>query len=243
MEQKFCPKCEQTKDLDLFYKRPNGKLYPDCQECKIEYMRRYRESHREEFALYREKTKEHRISYNRKYSEEHREELRLKAAKYNALRKEKVKLYYQLPEIKERCKKNRERWCEENRDHYNEWCRNYYKNNINHRIAVSMRNSLSKCVKGLVKYGKAMVLLGCTVDEFKLHIESLWVEGMTWDNYGVGGWSFDHIKPIAAFDLSQESEQRECFHWSNFQPMWLLDNISKNSRFNGELLRPKSSKK
>jgi hypothetical protein len=48
---------------------------------------------------------------------------------------------------------------------------------------------------------------------------------MSWNNYGK--WHLDHIKPCASFDLSKKQEQKICFHYSNFQPLWAKDNLIK----------------
>jgi hypothetical protein len=74
-----------------------------------------------------------------------------------------------------------------------------------------------------------MELLGCTIDFFKNHLESKFVEGMSWQNYGKG-WHIDHIIPCVSFDLSKPEEQRKCFHFSNLQPLWAVDNIRKGTK-------------
>lgn len=76
-----------------------------------------------------------------------------------------------------------------------------------------------------------MELLGCTRKQFVEHIESLWAEGMNWENYGLHGWHIDHIRPVASFDLLNEAEQRACFHYTNMQPLWALENLSKGDRY------------
>jgi hypothetical protein len=48
---------------------------------------------------------------------------------------------------------------------------------------------------------------------------------MSWSNYGK--WHVDHIKSCASFDLSKEDEQRKCFHYTNLQPLWAEENLSK----------------
>jgi hypothetical protein len=59
------------------------------------------------------------------------------------------------------------------------------------------------------------------------HLESHFTEGMNWDNYGVYGWHMDHIIPCAAFDLTKPEDQSKCFHYTNLQPLWAKDNLSK----------------
>jgi hypothetical protein len=60
------------------------------------------------------------------------------------------------------------------------------------------------------------------------HIESMFSEGMSWDNYGE--WHMDHIIPCSHFDLSIKSQQLECFNYKNMQPLWAIDNIRKGDR-------------
>lgn len=51
----------------------------------------------------------------------------------------------------------------------------------------SLRSRFTSAIRG--KYRKqtsALDLIGCTVPEFREHVEKQWTEGMTWDNYGVG---------------------------------------------------------
>jgi hypothetical protein len=52
---------------------------------------------------------------------------------------------------------------------------------------------------------------------------------MKWDNYGE--WHIDHIKTCASFDLSKSEEQHNCFHYSNLQPLWAIDNFRKHDKF------------
>lgn len=79
----------------------------------------------------------------------------------------------------------------------------------------------SKCIRNYV---------GCDINKLKEHLESQFTEGMSWNNYGYRGWHIDHIKPCASFDLSNDSEVKECFHYSNLQPLWFKDNLTKGSR-------------
>ena len=57
------------------------------------------------------------------------------------------------------------------------------------------------------------------------------VDGMSWDNYGE--WEIDHIRPCASFDLTDVGEQLKCFHYTNLQPLWMIDNIIKKDKWDG----------
>jgi hypothetical protein len=79
--------------------------------------------------------------------------------------------------------------------------------------------------------------LGCSIDFLKQHLEKLFSFGMSWDNYGE--WHIDHKRPIASFDLRLEEDCQKCFHYSNLQPLWAIDNFKKNSSWEGRSWRRK----
>jgi len=76
-----------------------------------------------------------------------------------------------------------------------------------------------------------MKLVGCSIDQLKQHIEKQFKKGMSWDNWGIYGWHIDHIKPCASFDLTKESEQKKCFHYTNLQPLWAKENLKKYNHY------------
>ena len=82
-------------------------------------------------------------------------------------------------------------------------------------------------MRGKLKSAKTEELIGCTFEEFRVHIEKQFHDKMTWDNYGE--WHVDHIIPCAVFDLLQPTQQLLCFHYSNLQPLWGEENLSKNN--------------
>lgn len=73
-------------------------------------------------------------------------------------------------------------------------------------------------------------LLGCTIPEYKKHIESLFTEGMTWELLMKGEIWIDHIKPCVAFDLTNPEQQKACFNYKNTQPLWKIDNLKKGAK-------------
>ena len=52
---------------------------------------------------------------------------------------------------------------------------------------------------------------------------------ISWENHGE--WHIDHIKPCASFNLDLEEERHKCFHYTNLQPLWGPDNISKSDTY------------
>ena len=113
-----------------------------------------------------------------------------------------------------------------------EYIRKRRKNDTTFRLLQNMRRRLSLAIndQGTMKIDTSLRLFGCSAEELKAHIESQFTDGMSWENYGIHGWHVDHIKPCNSFDFSLESEQRECFHYSNLQPLWAEDNIRKSDK-------------
>ena len=94
------------------------------------------------------------------------------------------------------------------------------------RLRTLLRISITK--QGYSKKSKAFDILGCDYDFFIKYISSKFKEGMSWENHGE--WHLDHIKPISL--AKEESEVIALNHYTNFQPMWAIDNLKKYNKFN-----------
>ena len=92
---------------------------------------------------------------------------------------------------------------------------------VNRRISKSLTFNKDK---HYIEY------LGCSIEEFKEHIELQFQEGMNWENYGE--WHIDHIIPLKYENPTLE-ETIERLHWINTQPLWAVDNFTKGNRFVG----------
>ena len=96
------------------------------------------------------------------------------------------------------------------------------------RVLVNMRKYLSALV-GCKKSAATRELVGCTLPCLKEYLEKKFSPGMSWNNYGK--WHLDHVKPCALFDFSVPAQQKECFHYTNLQPLWAKDNLSKKATY------------
>lgn len=77
--------------------------------------------------------------------------------------------------------------------------------------------------------------LSCSYSQFKEYIESQWTENMTWDNYGKkDGWVFDHVIPLAFFDLTNLEEQSVATYYKNLQPLDWTANSSKKDTIDSQ---------
>jgi len=127
-------------------------------------------------------------------------------------------------------KRNAENLDKERKRRYSRKWKNFnYRNNLEYKITGLLRSRLASAIKGTAKKSSAKQLIGCSIPKLRKHLESQFTQGMAWDNHG--NWHIDHIKPCAAFDLTNEDEQRECFHYSNLQPLWAKDNFRKGARW------------
>jgi hypothetical protein len=97
----------------------------------------------------------------------------------------------------------------------------YMRSIISNRIYQALKSD---------KKDRSIEYLGCTVAEFMDHIESQFKEGMTWGNHGE--WHIDHIIPIK-YDNPTIEDVIVRLHWTNTQPLWANENMSKGNRFVG----------
>lgn len=131
------------------------------------------------------------------------------------------------------------RWRERNPDRARAYKRDYERNtrreNPRAKLLATMRSRVATALLEVKKRGRipasrgAMRLVGCTVAELVVHLESQFSDGMCWGNFGRGGWHVDHIYPVAKADLTDEAHLLAAFNWRNCQPAWESDNLRKNA--------------
>ena len=113
---------------------------------------------------------------------------------------------------------------ETKRENNNKRQSNRYKKDPAFRAIKNCRSRLIDFLKNHIKYSKS---LGCSHEEFRTHLESLFKPGMTWENYGK--WEIDHIKPLMlAFMEGSESFSKAC-NYMNLQPLWHDDHNIKTA--------------
>lgn len=102
---------------------------------------------------------------------------------------------------------------------------------IKYKIICTLRSRLSCAVRNGTKAGSAVKDLGCSIEEFKRHLESQFEENMSWSNYGrgVNKWNIDHIIPLSSFDLSNREELLKACNFKNLKPVWSSENSEKSN--------------
>lgn len=99
------------------------------------------------------------------------------------------------------------------------------------RLTASVKAGVIRGIEKGTKAGRSTFdLLGYTAEELKLHLEKLFLPGMTWDNYGE--WHIDHIIPLSAhnYETPDDPDFKRAWALTNLQPLWAFDNISKHAK-------------
>ncbi len=257
METKICKKCKIEKDVSFFGKNRQHKngISNFCKLCNNKKIEKYRNSNKEkikerkrlEYLKYkdryaeankkrREKNPEYNKKYLSKYYSENKEILKIKQKEYYENNKdiilEKQKNY--ILNNKDRRKKYHTEYREKFKNKLKNYHKEYLKNRRNNDILFKLKGILSHRVRCFLKSrdirknNRIKDIIGCDLNEFKIHIELQFKEGMSWDNYGYYGWHIDHKIPLAS--AKTEEEMYNLFHYSNLQPLWAKENFEKRDK-------------
>jgi hypothetical protein len=169
---------------------------------------------------------------NRVYRKLNRKQILLKNHEYAKRKKDFLKIsqkkYYEKNKEKIRLK------AKEYRHLHPEKARNYMKfkrdTDVNFKLRQILRHRLFCALKGKEKNGSAIKLLGCTIPELKIYLESKFQPGMTWANWSQSGWHIDHIIPLSSFDLTNMEQFLRACNYTNLQPLWGGENIRKSNK-------------
>ena len=201
-------------------RRNKRKWRRDNPEAIADYRRKYRRDNPEAVAASKRKwRKNHAVaiaSHNRKYRQKN---ATLISAKKKAYKKRNAASISQRDSDYKRA----------NRPQINANKRRRIQTDVNFRLAANLRTRVYHAMSGRSKSASTMQLLGCTLEQCNAHLEAQFRDGMSWANRSE--WHVDHIRPCASFDLSKPSQQRACFHYSNLQPLWAHENLSKGSKY------------
>jgi hypothetical protein len=161
------------------------------------------------------------------------------------------------PEKREYYREKQREWRQRNKEYRRElsktpqakatrrrYLRRRWRDDPQHKLGLILRNRLNKAISGQAKAGSAVRHLGCTIEELREHLESLFQDGMGWDNWGVGPgtWQIDHISPLALHDLTDPEQLSLVCHWSNLMPTWHEDHAKKTVADTAKIRRKKLSR-
>lgn len=226
MESKICTKCKVDKNINEYYtsklkKTGKTRIYSCCKLCsnagsilsakkhKEKANARVRRNYKLNPSAKRKDAKNHALKYPeqiklrwKKWYAKNREKQILKAKKQYVENREKINI--------QRAKRNKEKW----------------KTDTMFKLKVSLRNRISFIFRTneINKKHSTEKLLGIRFEIAKQYIESKFKKGMNWENYGK--WHIDHIIPLGS--AKTEEDLILLCHYTNLQPLWALDNLSKN---------------
>lgn len=221
METKICSKCKEEKKCNLFGvdKRRQDGLRSHCNDCR-----------KLESKLYREKNTEKRKKTISDYYENNKETIKEKQLNYKILNHDKLKetknkSYHKNKEKhKERVKEYRKN----NRIKRAQYQKKLLENNIIYKISQLCRSRIYHFLNkiNISKNNKTFEIIGCSPELLKEHLEQKFENNMSWENYGE--WHIDHIIPLSS--ANNEEEVYKLCHYTNLQPLWAKDNLSKGSK-------------
>ncbi len=96
-------------------------------------------------------------------------------------------------------------------------------------VRKRIRNALA--VRGVKKCRKSFEIVGCSPQFLKFHIESLFKPGMSWAVRRE--IHIDHRIPLAS--AKTKKEMLALCHYTNLQPLWVKENLSKNAKMPEQL--------
>jgi len=251
---KTCRECliEYADVKCNFYSSKRDGFQTICKACKKVADRCYYEKNKNDIKARSSEHYANNKETRREYYEENKDAIKVRHDEWVDLNKERIREYGRLYHADNRCarKKHSKDYHIKNSETLNAKSRKYYQENKSEiatqrrlrrnadpivRIRQNLSRRLSQVMRdaGLNKDVKTMDMLGCDMRFFKNYIEDLFIDGMSWDNYGFKGWHIDHIKPCVAFNFSDEVEKKKCFHYTNLQPLWCCDNWSKQAFYEG----------
>lgn len=118
-----------------------------------------------------------------------------------------------------------------NTKHVKKWTKQKVKTcdifRFNKNVRQLIYTSFKRGSNQFKKTSKTENILGCSMEEFRIYIESKFTSGMNFENYGK--WHLDHIKPLALAESKEDVILLN--HYTNFQPLWAADNISKGAKY------------
>lgn len=175
------------------------------------------------------------IAKKREYDRKYKAKLRLTPEGREKNRLSVEKNHKKNPE------KQREKvriWSKENRFKINRGLREKYRNNPDWRLRCLLRSRLKDYKSAWTKGGEYREFLGCTFNELRIHIESLFKSGMSWSNQGE--WQIDHVIPLSWFPKITKNQDKDdpfalqiedAFHYTNLRPEWKKENIERGNKW------------
>jgi len=254
---KICKKCGLEKNISLFNKGRN-----ECKECMAKYKKEYAMKNSDKIKKYqsefREKNSDSLKNYQKIYRTENYEKIKIYKKEYAIVNSEKINNYNRERSKRLDVKDQKKKYREDNKDYYKNYYKEYYNLNKEEIVSNVYKNKRNRIdndpifklyirISGLIsnsfklksinKTKKTNEILGCSFEEFKLHLESKFEPWMNWENRGLyngelnHGWDIDHIIPISSAE--SEDDIIKLNHYTNLQPLCsYINRVVKRDKIN-----------
>lgn len=225
---KICQKCNQDKPFTQFNKNKSKKDGLDiyCKGCVIENSKKYRP----ERIILLPQDPNNKICV--KCSEEKSK------TEFTIMTKQSDGLNTYCKSCIKEDRKNKDWYKNQYSEYKKNWENQEQKNNVNYKLRGNFRCRMNHILKvqSTQKNNASLKYLGCSLKEYKQHLEKLFKPDMNWDNYGVI-WEVDHIYPCSKFDLTIEENIYKCFNYTNTQPLYKSENRSKKDKIINDIIK------
>jgi hypothetical protein len=243
METKICSSCKLDKPYSEFHKNKSMKdgYHNNCKVCRHNFNignlniknknKKYYEINKEKIneqnKEYRYKNKDNIKEYNKEYQKNNKTKILKKRKEWELNNKGKI-----LKQQKDWRMVNSDKikdyqviYIKENKDKINEYYRIKHNTDPLTRLKKNIRNRIRQSFKviNVHKNNKTTLILGCSFEEFKEHIESQFEDWMNWDNHGLYngdfnyGWDVDHRIPLST--AVNEDGVIKLNHFTNLRPL------------------------
>jgi len=172
------------------------------------------------------KNKESVNEYYKEYYQNNKDSINKKSKEYYQNNKDKCK--YTKKPLSDKRKEYLKNYRINNKNKRNEYVKMRNINDPHFKLINNIRSMITNRIKlmGYKKNSKTSIILGCSFEEFKLHLEKQFESWMNWDNYGNPKdgifepnktWDIDHIVPVTSGKTEEEIIKLN--HYTNLKPL------------------------
>lgn len=218
IEQKKCSQCLLLKPHSSFYlyKKSKDGRRSSCVECCKNYKEQNKEKYKELTKKYNKKRKDQK----KQWALDNKDKVNESKKKWTDSNKEKRKEY-----IKEYNKRYYQLNLEKRREYSKVKQKEYRQTNDLYRIKSNLRRRINRYIKKKSKSTED--ILGINYIDFLIYIQSKFTDGMSIEKLG-NEIHIDHIVPLSS--AKSEEELYKLCRYTNLQPLWAKDNLSKSDK-------------
>jgi hypothetical protein len=226
--QGTCRECASVRNSERYKKNQH-----DIRLKQSMYYRNNLEKFKAKSARYRKLNTEKLKVQNKKYQTDNKLKIKARRSAYYQSNSDSIKLQRSVyrKEHPQEIAVSKAKYYTLNRNtistHHAEYRRNRACSDPLFKFVCSIRSMMCSSFKRkkCSKTYPTTQILGCSIEIFVQHIQSLFQPGMTLENHGK--WHLDHIVPLATAK-TEEDVIRLC-HYTNLQPLWYEDHKRKTA--------------